>query len=154
MREIVTDQTKLRTVCRPVETIDASVADLVKEMRAVVLAHQDSHLLSAVGLAAPQLGENLAVFVIQTPQLELVAINPQVIKIRGWHTFSGEACLSLPGVVTDTKRPKVLKFRYQDLTGDWHAAKFHDFFAVIAAHEIDHLHGRLITDRQTPLDWL
>ncbi len=154
MRELIFDETKLRTVCRPVETIDAGIADLVNEMRDTVLAHQNPHLLFAVGLAAPQLGEDLNIFIIQTPPLELVAIHPLVTKIQGSSTNWNATCLSLPGVVTDTKRPKMLKFRYQDLTGEWHSAKFHDLFAVIAAHEIDHLHGRLITDRQTPLDWL
>lgn len=143
MKNIITDLTLLRIRSLPVETIDAHIADLVDEMKAVVLAHRVSD--GAVGLAACQLGEHLAIFVILTPALELVAINPQVSKLRGEQEVS-ESCLSLPGMQVVVTRPKLLKFRYQDLTGDWHAVKFHDLYAVIAAHEIDHLAGRLITD--------
>ncbi|MDP2916739.1 MAG: peptide deformylase [Dehalococcoidia bacterium] len=130
---------RLRLKAKRVRTVDASILKLIDDMIDTM------HHVNGVGLAAPQVGENLTLFVIQTPALELVAVNPEITKQAGqdWYT---ETCLSIPGRRMTIKRPKLIKFRYQDLNGIWHSAKFHDFYAAIVAHELDHLKGVLITD--------
>ncbi len=112
-----------------------------------------------VGLAAPQIGINLRVAVIEYPEDEEDAentrrvyeiINPEVVKQKG--TDSGqEGCLSIPGLAADVDRPTYVLLKAQDRNGKEIRIKAYDWLARIFLHEIDHLHGVLMTDRATQL---
>ncbi len=108
-----------------------------------------------VGLAAPQIGVGLRVTVVEYPEDEedpentlrvYELINPEIIKTRGAETAQ-EGCLSLPGLAADVERATYVLVRAQDRHGKEFRLKAYDWLARIFQHEIDHLHGILMTDR-------
>jgi len=106
-------------------------------------------LKTAVGLAAPQINSNLAMFVMRPDGKDMVIINP-VIKSRGGKQKSEEACLSIPGVegiVPD--RNEVLQVEYYDQKFNKQTIWLRGFAAIVFQHEYDHLQGILYTDRMT-----
>lgn len=112
-----------------------------------------------VGLAAPQVGVALRVAVIEYPEDEedpentrrvYEIINPEVIKQKG--SDSGqEGCLSIPGLAADVDRPTYVLLKAQDRHGKEIRIKAFDWLARIFLHEIDHLHGVLMTDKATQI---
>lgn len=143
MRQVVTvPDTRLRQPCEQVKTLDSSIRSLAHELLDLMHAI-NSTSLRAYGMAGPQLGECVQVFVVATPALELVAINPVVTKTYGEHSWI-EGCLSLPDAFFMVRRPKLIKFQYLGLDGEIHAAKFHDDYAGVIEHEIQHLSGIMI----------
>lgn len=108
-----------------------------------------------VGLAAPQVGISLRVAVIEYPEDDEVEgspmilyeiINPEIIKARGSEEGQ-EGCLSMPGLAADVPRATQVVVRAQDRNGREVRIKAYDWLARIFQHEIDHLHGVLMTDR-------
>ncbi len=110
-----------------------------------------------VGLAAPQVGVSLRAAVIEYPEDEddpdntkriYELINPEVIKSKG--SDSGqEGCLSIPGLAADVDRATYVLLKAQDRHGKEIRIKAYDWLARIFLHEIDHLHGVLMTDKAT-----
>lgn len=113
-----------------------------------------------VGLAGPQVGKSLRIFVIDAFRCDSrqasdgegarVFINPQILKKRG-HQKGNEGCLSLPGIETDIKRAKSLKCRFLDKEGKEKEIEACGVLAKIIQHENDHLDGKLFIDR---VGWL
>lgn len=112
-----------------------------------------------VGLAAPQIGVDLRVAVIEYPDDEedpentmrvYELINPEIVRAKGAEVGQ-EGCLSIPGVVADVERATYLLVRAQDRTGREYRIKVYDWLARVFQHEIDHLHGVLMTDKATQL---
>jgi len=120
---------------------------------------------SGVGLAAPQIGLNIRVFVVDgtpfsekdedddddEPDLSLVGfkkifINPEILKEEGKEWAFEEGCLSIPGIRGDVYRPEKVRIRYRD--ADWN--EFEEEYVGMAAriiqHEYDHLLGKLFVD--------
>jgi len=150
----------------PVKKIDAKITNLVAEMEKTLIVQDDP---PGVGLAAPQVGENLALFLMkESPKAKTrVFINPRVVKlVKNSHSASSgqakaktqsssqrskklklEGCLSIPRIWGPVKRADKLLVEYQDLSGivkkDW----FQGLEAIIIQHEIDHLSGVLFTQR-------
>lgn len=112
-----------------------------------------------VGLAAPQVGVAQRVLVVEYPEDEerpeetqrvYELINPEVIKTRGAE-MGQEGCLSLPGLAADVERATYVLVRAQDRYGKEVRLKAYDWLARIFQHEIDHLHGVMMTDKATQL---
>lgn len=112
-----------------------------------------------VGLAAPQVGVDLRVAVIEYPDDEedpentmrvYELINPEIIRAKG-SEVGQEGCLSIPGVVADVDRATYLLVRAQGRDGREYRIKVYDWLARVFQHEIDHLHGVLMTDKATQL---
>ena len=110
-----------------------------------------------VGLAAPQVGVSIRATVIEYPEDEddpentmrvYEVINPEIIKSKGDESGQ-EGCLSIPGMVTDVDRATYVLVRAQDRNGEEYRVKAYDWLARIFQHEIDHLHGVLMTDKAT-----
>jgi peptide deformylase len=110
---------------------------------------------SGVGLAAPQIGLGQRIAVIEYPDDEerpeetkriYELINPEIIKAKG-SEIAQEGCLSIPGLAADVDRATQLIVRAQDRHGNEVRYKVYDWLARIFQHEIDHLHGVLMTDR-------
>jgi peptide deformylase len=110
---------------------------------------------SGVGLAAPQIGLSQRIAVIEYPEDEerpdetkriYELINPEIIKAKG-SEVAQEGCLSIPGLAADVDRATQLIVRAQDRHGKEVRYKVYDWLARIFQHEIDHLHGVLMTDR-------
>jgi peptide deformylase len=110
---------------------------------------------SGVGLAAPQIGLGQRIAVVEYPEDEdrpeetkrlYELINPEIIKAKG-SEVAQEGCLSIPGMAADVDRATQLIVRAQDRYGNEVRYKVYDWLARIFQHEIDHLHGVLMTDR-------
>jgi peptide deformylase len=143
MRELlVAPNTLLRQPCEPVAKIDSYIRDLVHDLLDLV-ERINIPEMRTYGIAAPQVGELVQLFVLSTPAVTLVALNPVIVKTHGQHDWI-EACLSLPGSFYKVCRPKLIKFQYLGLDGQIHAGKFHDDFAGVCQHEIQHLSGVMI----------
>lgn len=107
-----------------------------------------------VGLAAPQIGLDCRVTVVEYPEDEedpentlrvFELVNPEILKAKG-SEVGQEGCLSLPGILADVDRATYVLVRAQDRHGKEYRIKAYDWLARIFQHEIDHLHGVLMTD--------
>lgn len=112
-----------------------------------------------VGLAAPQVGVGLRVTVVEYPEDEEDAentlrlyelVNPEIVKSKGTESAQ-EGCLSIPGMAADVDRATYVLVRAQDRNGKEFRVKAYDWLARILQHEIDHLHGVLMTDKATQI---
>ena len=108
-----------------------------------------------VGLAAPQIGIGQRIAVIEYPEDEddpehtqrvYEIINPEIIKKKGTD-IGQEGCLSMPGLAADVERATQIVVKAQDRNGKEIRIKAYDWLARIFQHEIDHLHGVLMTDK-------
>ena len=98
-----------------------------------------------VGLAAPQVGINEQIFVVDTGKEVFVAINPKIIKSAG-HEVMEEGCLSIPRVLVDVKRAKTVWVEFTDQDNHVVRAQLNGLVAKVFQHEFDHLQGKLILD--------
>ncbi|HPW66188.1 MAG TPA: peptide deformylase [Salinivirgaceae bacterium] len=115
------------------------------------------YVSEGVGLAAPQIGKSIRLFVIDgkpaaedNPELEdfkKVFINPYIIEQSGEEWFFNEGCLSVPGIREDVQRKSIVKIKYLDENWQQHEDVFDGMAARIIQHEYDHLEGTLFTDR-------
>ncbi len=100
-----------------------------------------------LGLAAPQVGHNLRVIVVNTQDGSLILINPKILR-RSWKKeISEEGCLSLPEVFGLVKRSVRVKLTALDIDGKKIKFKASGMFARVIQHEIDHLDGVLFIDK-------
>jgi peptide deformylase len=121
-----------------------------------------------VGLAAPQIGKSIRLFVIDgspfaddedaTPSDQLVLktfkkvfINAEMITEEGDDFSFTEGCLSIPDVREDVTRPSVIRLRYLDENFKEHVEEYSGLAARIIQHEYDHIEGILFTDKLSPL---
>ena len=107
-----------------------------------------------VGLAAPQVGYDLNLFVIKVDGQQHVFINPVILNAGSEIDTQPEGCLSLPGIVLKIKRSKQLKVMFRDRTGNQQIIDLGEGWSRIFLHEFDHLQGIMIDDRvsRTQLD--
>lgn len=114
-----------------------------------------------VGLAAPQIGKSLRMFVIDAspfdddePELKnfkKVFINADIYERFGEKVLFNEGCLSFPGIHEDVSRFNTIKMRYLDENMAEHDEEFHGLAARIIQHEYDHIEGKNFTDHLSPL---
>lgn len=114
-----------------------------------------------VGLAAPQVGLSIRMFVVdassgaeEEPELEnfkKVFINPEIIETTGEDWVFNEGCLSLPEIREDVIRPDEVTIRWYDENFEAHEEKFKGFAGRVIQHEYDHLEGILFIDYLSPL---
>jgi peptide deformylase len=130
---------------------------LVADMR-----HTLSSLELGVGLAAPQVGESLAVVVVTIQPLphrpivtpfELVLINPKIVKTFAKPKLLWESCISSgedrAGLFAKVPRYPKITVQYRDLQGRLHTDTLTGLPAHVVQHEVDHLNGTLFVDRVT-----
>ena len=102
---------------------------------------------SGVGLAAPQIGIDQRMMVMDCGSGPKTLINPEIIESSEEVKKNEEGCLSFPGFFVQIERPISVTVRYSDLDGQMHEEEFTGFDAVCVQHEIDHLDGKTILDR-------
>ena len=105
-----------------------------------------------IGLAAPQVGQDLQMFVANPSQergREVVVVNPVLESVEG-RTAVIEGCLSLPNVWERVRRAARVRLSGQDTGGQPLAIEADGLLAIVLQHECDHLQGRLFIDR---LSW-
>jgi len=98
-----------------------------------------------VGLAAPQVGINEQIFVVDTGKEVFAAINPKIIRSAGSEVME-EGCLSIPRVLVDVKRVKNVWVEFTDQNNRQVRTQLSGLTARVFLHEHDHLHGKLILD--------
>lgn len=116
---------------------------------------------AGVGLAAPQIGKPIRLFVIDASPFEeeqkdlkdfkKVFINAQIIEEKGEEWFFNEGCLSFPDLREDVARKPIIRIRYEDENFQTHETVFGGLAARIIQHEYDHIEGIVFVDRISPL---
>lgn len=132
----------LRKKSLEIKEINDDILKLVKDMKETLLKND------GLGLAACQVGKNLRMFVILKELSDkLVFINPEIIKISKKTELVEEGCLSLPNVFIKKERAKSIKIKAIDENGKQFKLKANDMLARVVQHELDHLNGILIIDK-------
>lgn len=129
----------LAQVGKPVEIFDDELAALCEDM------YETMYDADGVGLAAPQIGLNLRLFVMDCDGIKLIAANPEIIATEGEQS-SQEGCLSVGKVPAVVVRPAKAKLRAQDVKGEWFEAEAEGYAARCFMHETDHCDGKLFID--------
>jgi len=118
------------------------------------------HAASGIGLAAPQIGKGIRLFVVdgsaldEEPDMEnfkKAFINPQILEENGTPWEFEEGCLSIPNIREKISRKENLKIRYYDENWKLHEEEYDGMKARIIQHEYDHIEGKLFVDYLTPL---
>jgi len=140
----------LKLKAKEVENLDGKIAQLVDRM-----AHTLHKTYSAIGLAAPQVGESLRLSVIDLSMGEnkddqIVLINPEILETEGNET-GDEGCLSFPGLSLTINRAARIFLKTFDINGKEIRKEIDGFLARVIQHELDHLDGTLIIDRVSSL---
>ena len=140
---------RLRRKSEPVISFDDQLALLLSTMEKTMRAGP-----GGVGIAAPQIGENIRLVVVDCRQSQrpcshhglLYMANPHIEYSDG-ETLGREGCLSVPDWVGMVPRAKIIRVSYEDAQGKPHTIECAGFEARVIQHEIDHLDGILFIDR-------
>ena len=122
------------------EILSDKVQNLAAEMKSYVMSDK-----KCKGLAAPQVGHNIRLFVIKHGKSSRTYINPTFLW-RSRVTNSIEKCLSCGDISKVRERFAKMNVEYVDETGKLHVIVLKDFNAFAYQHELDHLNGKLIID--------
>ena len=153
----------LKQRAEPVKVFDESLKTLALDMV------ETMYEANGLGLAAPQVGENKAVFVIDMRRrlnsdapceftidgkalpidiaMPLVAVNPKLELIGEYIETCEEGCLSFPGIYAEVERVDVVRLKYSDVSGAPHELVCEGLFARCVQHEYDHLEGVCFVNR-------
>ena len=140
---------RLRERARPVPSLTREVEQLIEDMAETMYA------APGVGLAAPQIGEPVQVFVIDVapdgePSDLRVFLNPEIVERQGSLKYE-EGCLSFPGVREDVIRAEKVKVRARGQKWELFELEAEGLLAIAIQHEYDHLNGVLMIDHLGPL---
>lgn len=134
------------------KSVDISLDSQAKE---VCEALEDTLMTkpNGVGLAAPQIGLNYNVFLMNVQGFKEFCINPKVVNISDSGFMMTEGCLSLPGKSYKVPRSAIVSVEYYDRnfilrkTSFGSVDPFEDFRGIVFQHEFDHLFGQLINNK-------
>ena len=135
----------LRLLAAPVAAVTPEIKTLIADM-AETMWHQ-----VGIGLAAPQIGVSLRIFVMDDGKRGARAIVNPVVTERGGVVKEEEGCLSLPGIFAEIERSKSLHIEGLDGEGQPISFEAQGLQAKIIQHELDHLDGVLFIDRLPPV---
>ncbi|QHT65903.1 peptide deformylase [Rhodocytophaga rosea] len=138
----------LKKVAQDIEKGSIDVQQLAADM------FETMYESSGVGLASPQIGKSIRMFVVDGEPLDeeklkdfkKVFINPVILEETGEKWGFEEGCLSIPGIRAEIMRKEKLKIRYFDVDWNEHVEEYDGLAARIIQHEYDHLQGILFTD--------
>ena len=134
---------RLRTVAKPVETVDDALRKLIDDMI------ETMYEASGIGLAASQVNVHKRVLVIdvsETRDQPQVFINPEITPLTEELAPYEEGCLSVPTVFDEVERPDRIRVQYMDYDGNPVDEIAEGMYAVCIQHEMDHLEGVLFID--------
>lgn len=129
----------LAAVGKPVAKFDKDLEDLCSDM------FETMYDAEGVGLAAPQIGLNLRLFVMDCEGVKLIAANPEIIATEGEQS-SQEGCLSVGKVPAVVIRPQKARLKAQNVKGQWFERDAEGYAARAFMHETDHCNGKLFID--------
>jgi peptide deformylase len=151
LRVIYYPDPRLKRKSLPVTVFDDSLKQTANRMLELMREHK------GVGLAAPQVGLNIRLFVVNAtgkPEDDRIYVNPILTEADG-DEEDEEGCLSLPDINVNVRRPTArLKMQAQDLDGKPFEEIGEGFITRVWQHENDHLNGVLIIDRMGPVEKL
>jgi peptide deformylase len=135
----------LRQKAVPVEEITDEIRSLVTEMFETMEREE------GVGLAAPQVGRSIRLFVVKADDgIERTFINPQIVATSQETCVYEEGCLSIPKYYEDVVRPERITVQARNEKGRRFNLEAEGFLARVIQHEYDHLEGVLFIDRIDP----
>lgn len=137
----------LRRVSKEVDVFDDDLQTLIDDM------FETMYDAKGVGLAAPQIGINMRLSVIDVAgdkKQQLVLINPKIVHCEGKKSYQ-EGCLSVPGAFDTVVRAEKVTLSALDRDGKNYELQAQDLLAECIQHEIDHLDGKLFIDLLSPL---
>jgi len=142
---------KAEEVVRDYEGLDDLIEDMWETM----------YHASGVGLAAPQIGQSLRLFLVDTVQVmdegeedkgvKSAFINAEMLEEEGDFWAYEEGCLSIPHIRADVERQKRIKIKYYDENFNEYIKEFEGINARVIQHEYDHIEGKLFTEKLKPL---
>lgn len=145
----------LKKVAQDIKPDYVGLEDLIRDMWETMEQAQ------GVGLAAPQIGKSIRIFVVDSrPLMEKgqeeegvrqVFINPHKVEEGGEEWPYEEGCLSIPNVRGDVERPEQIRLKYVDENFEAQERLFSGLNARVIQHEYDHLDGVLFTERLKPI---
>ena len=141
------DEKILRAQTQPVEKVTPEIRQLIRQMK-IKMKQADG-----IGLAAPQVGVGLRIFVIDRKHLECgdeipeAYINPEIISLSGKNIEIEEGCLSLPRLYGKAKRKERIILSALDELGKKVKIRAEGMLAIVFQHELDHLQGILFIDK-------
>lgn len=145
----------LRKVAEPISADYPKLNEIIQNM------FDTMHRSNGIGLAAPQIGLSIRLFVVDATPYEnderdldgfkQVFINAQILEEEGKKWKCSEGCLSIPGIREDVDRNPNITVRYMDENFVEHTESYTGMRARIIQHEYDHIEGILMTDRLTPI---
>ena len=148
-------QPVLRKQALPVTPDYSELAAFIADM------YETMYSAKGVGLAAPQVGRSIRVFVVDTIQIKKADekhtgikqtfLNAQILDESGEPWLYEEGCLSIPDIHVEIERLPVVHIRYQDENFVEHTQTFEGINARVIQHEYDHIEGVLFIDRMKPL---
>ena len=143
----------LRKIAQPIDKDYPGLDQLIKDM------YETMYAADGVGLAAPQIDLSIRLVVIgfrpydektdtySEPTEEHTLINPEILDYCGEKQYFNEGCLSVPDIHEDVLRPEGIVMRWYDEKWQLHEEEIHGMFARVSQHEIDHVDGKVFTDR-------
>lgn len=137
----------LKKVCEPIDENYPDLKQLIENM------WETMYHANGVGLAAPQIGLPIRVFIVDIRAEEdeepykKVFINAQILEETGEPWAFNEGCLSIPDVREDVMRKPRVRIKYQDENFNTHEDWVDGFPARVIQHEYDHIEGKLFTDK-------
>jgi len=129
----------LATVGQLVTSFDEELVRLCDDM------YETMYDAEGVGLAAPQIGLSLRLFVMDCEGIKLIAANPEIVGTEGEQSGQ-EGCLSVGKVPAVVIRPQKARLRAQNLKGEWFEREAEGYAARAFLHETDHCDGKLFID--------
>lgn len=138
----------LRQMAQPIARITPDIRSLAQSMMETMKKAR------GLGLAAPQVGSSVRLFIYDVGDGVRVVINPQIVDLSG-EQLGPEGCLSIPGLIGDVPRANELRLKAFDLRGRAFTRKATELEARVIQHEYDHLDGVLFIDKAVPetLEW-
>ena len=132
----------LEKPAKEVTMITDELVQLLDDMRETMVAHD------GIGLAAPQIGKSLRMAIVEIDEESglFEMINPEIVAASG-SDIDVEGCLSFPNVYGTVERSKEITVRYFDREGDEYEVTATEYFARAIQHELEHLDGKLFTDK-------
>jgi len=137
----------LKKICAPIDEQYPDLKQLIANM------FETMYHANGVGLAAPQVGLAIRLFVVDTKADEdeepfkKVFINAEILEESGEPWAFNEGCLSIPDIREDVMRKPDILIRYYDENWQQHEEKLSGFPARVVQHEYDHIEGKLFTDK-------
>lgn len=145
----------LRKVATDIKSDYPNLKGLINDM------FETMHHSDGIGLAAPQVGLSIRIFVIDASPLaddhpemkdfRRVFINAHIIERSDEEILYNEGCLSIPNIREDVQRPESILMQYVDENFEPKEERFNGLAARIIQHEYDHLEGVLFTDKVSPI---